>query len=178
MITGFEYAQKAIQIATAKKISYKDHDCQDWVEYIMRLLGIKNDNGTPFNWRGTNDMWRNALLWKGTKGECVERFGEIPTGAWLFKHRSDGGEKERGYNDNEGNAYHVGIYLGRLRPNTVLDSSEGGVAFRDSGKFNMVGLPYMIDYETIPTSYEPMETKPPEEVLKALETLTNYIKGV
>ena len=38
--------------------------------------------------------------------------GEIPVGAWVFNLRFDGGEKDRGYNDSEGNAYHVGIYVG------------------------------------------------------------------
>lgn len=54
-------------------------------------------------------MWREAID-QETKGELVP--ANLIPGMLLFKIRNDGGEVARGYHDNEGNAYHVGIYLG------------------------------------------------------------------
>lgn len=175
MYTGLEYASKAREIHSKKRISYQDKDCQEWVEYVLQELGVRKENGTVYNWKGTNDMWRNALLWKGTQEECIQQFGKIPEGAWLFKHKYDGGEVKRGYHDKEGNAYHVGIYTGEEK---VLDSSTGGVAYRDAKNFNMVGLPFMIDYLTPVASpvvnEEAVVSK--ADALKALEILTKFVK--
>lgn len=122
---------------------YDTLDCQAFVEAVLRKCGHK------YNWRGSNHMWRSALSWKGTAEEYREKFSadDIPVGAWLFKVKSDGGEKLRGYNDGEGNAAHVGIYLGGGK---VIHSTTGGVQYADynTDRFNRVGLAKMIDYYT------------------------------
>ena len=121
-------------------------------------------------------MWRNALMWKGTVDECRKCFGKIPVGAWVFMLSYDGGEVARGYHDNEGNAVHVGIYCRPESSQPVRDSTKGskrkGVGYRTLSDFNMVGLPFMVNYDQKQTT---VTTK--AEALEALEVLTKYVKG-
>lgn len=100
-------------------IPYEQWDCQKFVEEMLRGVDAYH------NWKGSNDMWRNAVTNKGTIKEVTRsQGGELLPGTWLFTVKNDGGEKDRGYNDNEGNAAHVGIYLGEGR---VIHSTTGGV---------------------------------------------------
>lgn len=94
-------------------IPYSKLDCQAFVERVLSDCGIKHD------WRGSNHMWRDAL----TEKHPIDDITAIPAGAWLFTVKQDGGEKNRGYNDNEGNAKHVGIYLG---DGEVIHSTSAG----------------------------------------------------
>lgn len=117
-------------------------DCQGLIEWCLRQIG------KPHNYRGSNDMWRHALSWKGTPEECKAKFGKIPVGAWLFIVKDDGGEKVRGYNDNEGNASHVGVYTGHGLGAVHASSSRGCVAESKfagktikNGGWNRVGMP-------------------------------------
>ena len=121
-------------------------------------------------------MWRVALTWKGTIEECLHMYGEIPVGAWVFIVKNDGGEKERGYNDKEGNAKHVGIYVGGDLPvrDSTRNSKRDGVGYRSINDFTHVGLPYMIEF--FDNSLQPVTGQvTQEEALKALETLKLYI---
>ena len=88
------------------------------------------------------------MSWKGTKEECIATFGCIPLGAWVFMVSRDGGEVEKGYHDDEGNANHVGIYVG---DDNTRDSagSRGGVGYRPLKDWNMVGLCKYLDYKVI-----------------------------
>ena len=63
-------------------------------------------------------MWREAVYDRSVD------MGTIVPGEWVFKVAHDGGEVERGYNDDMGNAYHVGIYCG---DGEVIHSTTGGV---------------------------------------------------
>ena len=120
-------------------------------------------------------MWRNYIKWKGTKEECIKKFGEIPLGAFLFLLKWDGGEQEKGYHDGEGNASHVGLYTG-TSPLPCMDSQgDRGVDYCKLNVFTHVGLMDMIDYYNEPIPPEEQPTK--EDALKALETLTKYIIG-
>lgn len=135
-------------IFAATAYSYKDShipysklDCQAFVERVLRDCGVVHD------WRGSNHMWRDALDWKGSVDECVKAFGAVPPGAWLFTVKHDGGEKSRGYNDNEGNAAHVGIFCGLDLG--VMHSTAGGVQctkWPDPNRWTHVGLCKMIAY--------------------------------
>lgn len=172
MITGKQYAEQA-QSSKYDKLKYSQYDCQAFAEKVLNDLTGKN-----YNWRGSNDMWRNALSWKGTIEECKTLFGEIPVGCWVFMHSFDGGEVARGYHDNEGNASHVGIYCRPDAAQQVRDSTKGtgrdGVGYRKLSDFNMIGLPKVISYGTDPAPVVPGKA----EALKALEILTNFMKGV
>ena len=145
MHTGTEFANQA-KSSRYDNLKYSQYDCQAFVEKVLFDTGVKKSNGQPYNWKGSNSMWRNALTWKGSKEECISTFGEIPLGAWVFMVSRDGGEKEKGYNDGEGNANHVGIYVG---DNNTRDSagSRGGVGYRPLKDWNMVGLCKYLDYK-------------------------------
>ena len=92
-------------------IPYATLDCQAFVEYGLRkYANIKKD------WRGSNDMWRNAVHDKSAD------FGNIEPGEWVFSIRHDGKEPKR-YTDGV-NAAHVGIYIGN---GDVIHSTTGGV---------------------------------------------------
>ena len=82
-------------------IPYEKLDCQAFVEQVL-----KDCNSLSENWRGSNHMWREAVY------DRSDDMGTVVPGEWLFKVAHDGGEVERGYRDDMGNAYHVGIYCG------------------------------------------------------------------
>lgn len=173
-MTGTEFAEQA-RSDRYTGISYSTLDCQAFVERVLIDCGVRKPDGSVFDWKGSNSMWRNALSWKGTLAECREKYGSIPLGAWVFIVKNDGGEVDRGYHDDEGNATHVGIYC-REGETPVRDSTRSskrdGVGYRSLDSFNMVGLPKCLSYGNAQTGI----TR--EEALKALETLTKYVKGV
>ena len=165
-------------------IPYSKLDCQAFVEEVLKDCGVRKPDGTTYNWKGSNSMWRNALSWKGTIEECRTKYGDIPEGAWVFTVKYDGGEIDRGYHDNEGNAKHVGIYVGR---DTVRDSTKtaqrNGVGYRSLDGFTHVGLAKMIDYNNQNDVLISIDTirnsdASASQILTALEILTNYLKGV
>ena len=174
--SGTDVAEQAVSggyIGT----SYSKLDCQAFVEEVLKDLGVRKKDGTVYNWRGSNSMWRTHISWKGTIQECKNKFGEIPLGAFLFLLKYDGGEEEKGYHDGQGNATHVGLYVGTA-PKPVMDSSKGRgtVDYSKLSVFTHVGLMDMIDYynEPVPPAADPDR----EQALKALEILTKYVKGV
>lgn len=92
-------------------IPYTTLDCQAFVEFCLKKYA-----GISRNWRGSNDMWRNAVHDKS------EDFGNIEAGEWVFTIKHDGNEPKR-YTDGV-NASHVGIYIGN---GEVMHSTTGGV---------------------------------------------------
>lgn len=158
-------------------VPYDKLDCQAFAEEVLKDCGIRKPDGTPYNWRGVNSMWRNAFTWKGTIQEAIEKYGSVPLGAWAIIWKNDGGEKERGYNDGLGNAKHVGIVTGE---NTVRDSTRStktnrnGVGYRPLSDFTHIGLPYMIEYNI---DNAPVISPDKAEALKALETIKQFIEG-
>lgn len=133
------------------KYKYDDMDCQAFVERVLFDSGVHKADGSAYNWKGSNSMWRSALSWRGTVAEAVEKFGCVPDGAWTFILKNDGGEKDRGYYDGEGNATHVGIYVGGgvVRDSTrSTKTKRDGVGTRSINDFNMIGLCKYLDYNT------------------------------
>lgn len=152
-------------------IGYDVLDCQAFVEKVLK------DCGYSYNWRGSNDMWRNALDWSGTYDEAVKKFGEIPPGAWLFTIKKDGKEDKSRYKDGI-NAAHVGIYLGSGK---ARHSTTGGVQYCavPAGRWTHVGLAKIIDYNA-PDDHTDISNK---EVYKDSAgniwlNLTKFIKGL
>lgn len=145
MITGEQFAEQAIK-GNYIGIPYDKLDCQGFVERVLKDCGVRKSNGTVYDWRGSNSMYRNYISWRGTIAEAEKKFGIIPQGALLFTVAFDGGEKEKGYNDDLGNAKHVGIYLGP--PHGSIHSTTGGVQYSKFPvkRWTHCGLLSMIDY--------------------------------
>lgn len=150
MISCLKFAEQA-KSTKYDKLTYKQYDCQAFVEKVLYDAGCRKADGAAYNWAGSNSMWRNALTWKGTQEQCIAIYGSIPPGAWVFKVKDDGGEKEHGYHDNEGNAYHVGIYVGdeKTRDSTKISGKRDGVGYRPLSDWNRIGLCKYIDYNDI-----------------------------
>ncbi len=122
-------------------------DCQGMCEFLLIQAG---ESKADCSYAGSNDMWRNALSWRGTPEECIAQFGVIPQGAWLFIHSYDGGEPSH-YADNDGNASHVGVYIGddvaihaSASRGRVAESTFKGKAI--NGGWNQVGLSKQVQY--------------------------------
>lgn len=146
MITGKQFAEQA-RSDKYNNLKYTQADCQGFVEKVLFDSGCRKSDGQAYNWKGSNSMWRNALSWKGTPEECKERFGEIPLGAWVFIVKYDGGEKEKGYHDSEGNAVHVGIYVGNDETrDSTRNAKRDGVGYRPLKDWNRIGLCKYLDY--------------------------------
>ena len=162
-------------------VPYSKLDCQAFVEKVLEDCGVRKPNGSVYNWKGVNSMWRNAFTWKGTIEEAKKVFGCIPLGAWMIHWINDGGERERGYYDGLGNAKHIGIYT--AEPGEVRDSTEiktgsnkrNGVGYRTLSGFNYVCLPFMIDYHGTDLAINQPEKVNMEKALEALEILKLYI---
>ena len=153
MKTGKEFARLA-QDAKYNKYTYDQLDCQAFVEKVLADLGVRKPDGTVYNWRGSNSMYRNYFSWRGTKEECIAKFGCIPDGAFMYVWANDGGEEEHGYHDGLGNAKHVGIFCGGqlVRDSTRYKGKDGqyirnGVGDADLKSFNRVTIPSMLDFD-------------------------------
>ena len=151
--TGKQYADLA-KDKKYDRLKYADADCQAFCELVLKDLGVRDSSGKAYNWKGSNDMARNAVSWIGTKEECIAAYGDIPPGSWAFIWEDKTGkEKDRGYYDGKGNYSHVGIYVGNniVRDSTRYKGSDGkyirdGVADRALSAFNRIGLPKMLDF--------------------------------
>lgn len=114
--------------------TYSQYDCIHFVNLVRARLGL------PQMTNGTNSLWRNVggnfLFWRGTVQECMDEYGYIPIGAYLFKCYPEG---TPGYNtipeqyrgDGIGNFDHIGIYTGRglgVMQSGGYDAARTGVA--------------------------------------------------
>lgn len=99
---------------------YSTYDCIGFVNLVRRRLGLSTI-GDYQGHHGTNSLWRSTdgqLTWKGTLQECIDLYGGVPEGAYLFKCYPEG---TPGYNtipdyyrgDGIGNFDHIGIYTNR-----------------------------------------------------------------
>lgn len=124
---------------------YSVYDCQAFVEKCLADAGVHKDLA------GSN-AWYREMTWRGTPEQCVEKFGYIPKGAFLYIVLHNGGEPSV-YQDGLGNADHIGIYTGRNQGAIHSSSSKRGVyesyfecATIPGGGWNMVGLWKELDY--------------------------------
>ena len=161
--TNIEFAENALR-PSWNRFSYDQLDCQGFVEAVLKEIGVRKDNGKPYDWRGSNSMYRNYLSWRGSVEDCIKKFGSVPVGAFVYIWEPTG-EQEKGYTDGLGNAKHVGIYCGN---NVVRDSTRSsktgrnGVGSRTLSGFNKVtlfeGLTYSIDESGKPSYNSSVET--------------------
>ena len=163
MITAEKFVEQA-QSAKYDGISYASLDCQAFLEQVLKDAGEKGHN-----WRGSNHMWREALSEK----HDLTAISDVPAGAWLFTWKRDGGEKARGYNDNEGNAKHVGIYIGKGTVRHSTSAGSYGVQYDDisSARWTAWGLCKYIDYSLNPGKADR------EKALEALKVIEEYIRN-
>lgn len=184
MKTGKEYAEQA-KLSKYDRLTYAQYDCQAFCELVLRDLGVRNSAGGVFNWKGSNDMYRNAVAWVGTIEECRRKYGDIPIGAWAFMWDTTGNEKARGYYDGLGNASHIGIYIGN---NTVKDSTKiknasgqvvrDGVGTRPLSNFQKIGLCKYLDFDgTNPKLKIEIDRDEVNEVYKSLSASIKIIEG-
>ncbi len=135
-------AEKVVQTALElvrrqPTVSYKQMDCQAFLEHCI------NENGSPkINYRGSNDMFRNALNWVGTLKEA-ETLGYLQPGVWVFIRDFDGKEPQRYKKDGLGNAHHVGMYTKKPGIEVVHSSASRGGVYPSTLKngWTHVGIP-------------------------------------
>lgn len=172
MIKASQFAECAL-LPKWDKYTYDQLDCQAFVEAVLKDIGIRKANGNPYNWRGSNSMFRTYFSWRGSTDECIKKFGEIPLGAFVYIWDSTG-ESEVGYSDGLGNAKHVGIYCGL---DTVRDSTRStktkrdGVGTRTLAGFNRVTLFSGLDYE-FSTDYN----DPVDKLLTSINSMREELK--
>jgi hypothetical protein len=114
------FAQAAID-ALALGITYQQEDCQAFVEQTVKRAG-----GEMPDYRGSNDMFRNACDRVHPLDVSI-REGLIAPGCVLFIVENDGGEPAQYKTDGLGNASHIGIYTGGTPEVVHSSSSRGGV---------------------------------------------------
>ena len=99
-------------------------DCQGMVKYCIRKAGGKMDI------TGSNAMWRQACVWKGTLAEA-KNVGKLVPGALLFIVEKSGQEPDRYKGDGLGDASHVGVYIGEKEIYSIdASKSKGKVVAR------------------------------------------------
>lgn len=171
MFTGVEFANLALD-KKWDKITYDQLDCQGFVEEVLKDLGVRKPDGTFYNWRGSNSMYRNYFSFRGTIDECINKFGTIPVGAFVYIWSESGAELV-GYYDDLGNCKHVGIYCGN---NIVRDSTRStktkrnGVGTRTLDGFTHVSLFSGLDYNTT-VNYNSSEA----DIKKLMSTIKNNL---
>ena len=160
-ISNTKYAQKAAELlARAEEstipyvsggMSLSGMDCQGLCEFLLIECGVSK---TECDLAGSNAHYRNCTF-RCTPEKCVEMYGEVPVGAWIFIVNNDGGEPAKYANDGLGNASHMGV---KISDGVAIhaSSSRGCVAesmFLDktipNGGWNMVGFPPWIEYESV-----------------------------
>ena len=169
MVTAARFVEQA-RLGKYIGIPYSKLDCQGLVEKVL------SDCGESHDWRGSNHMWREALSSKGK----IEDPGAVPAGAWVFTVKNDGGEVERGYHDKEGNAAHVGIYIGSGQVlHSTKTTTANGVQLDviTSKRWTHFGLCRYIDYNTASTAADLRElvrqlsTYTLEDIIHAIRAL-------
>lgn len=146
MKTGLQFAENAL-LPKWDTFSYDRMDCQGFVEAVLKDIGVRKKDGSVYDWRGSNSMYRNYFSWRGTVEECKKKFGSIPVGAFVYVWKRDG--QPETYKDSLGNFSHVGIYCGN---DTVRDSTRStktgrnGVGTRSLSGFTYVSLFSGLDY--------------------------------
>ena len=172
MIKASVFAECAL-LPKWDKYHYDQLDCQAFVEAVLKDIGIRKPDGSVYNWRGSNSMFRTYFSWRGTIDECKKTFGSVPLGAFVYIWDPSGAEAV-GYTDGLGNAKHVGILCG---PDLVRDSTRStkskrdGVGSRTLAGFNRVTLFSGLDYN-LSTDYN----DPVEKLLITINSMRNELK--
>lgn len=116
--TGRQVAEAAMAGAErVPPILYSEEDCQAFIENTVRRAG-----GTIPDYRGSNDMFRNAC------SKIVPLKGaSLEPGMVLFIVKADDGEPDRYKGDKLGNASHIGWFTGGRYEVVHSSASRGSV---------------------------------------------------
>ena len=87
MVTGEQFAKQAVDGGYIG-IPYSKLDCQGFVERVLADCGIRKPNGTVYDWRGSNSMYRNFQQWRGSIKEAEAAFGALPIGCLLYTRKT------------------------------------------------------------------------------------------
>ena len=158
MINASTFAKCAL-LPKWDKYTYSQLDCQAFVEAVLKDIGIRKLDGSVYNWRGSNSMYRTYFSWRGSVDECIAAFGSVPLGAFVYIWDPTG-ETEVGYTDGLGNAKHVGIYCGNdiVRDSTrSTKTKRNGVGTRSMSGFNKVTLFSGLDYNLSTDYNDPVD---------------------
>lgn len=171
MISALDFAKCALD-PKWNKYKYSELDCQAFVEEVLKDSGVRKKNGSCYNWKGSNSMYRNYFTWRGTIEECYKKFGYVPIGSFVYVWKETG-EPAEYVNDGLGNCSHVGIYCGN---NIVRDSTRStklkrdGVGNRTLEGFSRVSLCSALDYSRT-NSYNASE----ERILSIIDNIHNLL---
>ena len=152
MKTGCDLAECAL-LPKWDKFTYSQMDCQAFVEAVIKDIGIRKPDGSVYDWKGSNSMYRNFYTWHGTIEDCIKEYGHLPLGAFVYIWKETG-EPET-YKDKLGNFSHVGIYCGNdiVRDSTrSTKTGRNGVGTRSLSGFTYCSLFSGIDY-SVTNSY-------------------------
>ena len=83
MKTGLQFAECAL-LPKWDKYTYDRLDCQAFVEAVLKEIGVRKQDGSVYDWKGSNSMYRNYFSWRGTVDECIKKFGSLPIGAFVY----------------------------------------------------------------------------------------------
>lgn len=143
---------------------YKQMDCQKFVERCLADCGLRMDLA------GSNAWYREVMAhgWTGTPEECVQKYGKVPAGAFLFILLQDGREPAKYKGDGIGNASHIGICTGTTGQGAIHSSSSRGMVCESkfqgktipNGGWNRVGLYDKVEYNTPPPRDDPAPALP------------------
>lgn len=114
--TGEKCAKIAVD-SLAKGFTYSQHDCQDYMEWVVKQAG------GSMSYPGSNGMARAChaagKMW--TLSEA-KKLGKLVKGAFVFIHEEHG-EPSKYVSDGYGNYSHVGMYVGE---NALKDKDKNG----------------------------------------------------
>lgn len=175
-----EVAALAETLADGKRIPYvyghetlTSADCQGFVEAVIRKLG------GVLSYRGSNDMFRNAVDFVMPISEA-KATNRMKPGGLVFILKNDGGEVKRGYRDGLGNATHVGFYTGLKYFSVHSSSANNDVVGTDANyPWTHYGEMKNIDYSEVT---KPVDPFPPtegdslESIIRVLEAAITGLK--
>lgn len=130
--------------------SYKQMDCQAFVEKCLADCGLRKDLAGSNAWY--REVMKNGAVM--TPEECVRALGCVPKGAFLFILAQDGKEPEKYKKDGLGNASHIGICTIPRGEGAIHSSASRGCVAESkfkqksiSGGWNRVGLWDQVAYD-------------------------------
>ena len=103
--TGATIAARAIQ-AVAQGHTYQEMDCQAFVKFCVQQCGGQ------MAYAGSNDMYRNAMVYLATIDNAKAEGKLVPGAGLLIVEEVSAGTPAKYRGDGLGDATHVGLYVG------------------------------------------------------------------